>query len=95
MSDAQQPPGTRSRPIEIDGVRYYTATDLCLEVNVARGTLWRWRTEGKVPAGRKFRGQQLLFTEDEAKQIRRYAQRLEPAPPTAKPRTQARTSRRR
>jgi len=71
--------------IEIDGARYYAAEDLCRDVGIARGTLWRWRTEGKVPAGRRYRGQRLLFTEDEAMKIRRYAQRLEPAPPSAKP----------
>ncbi len=45
---------------------------------VTRQTLWRWRQDGKVPAGRKYRDKQVVFTSAESEQIREYAQRLEP-----------------
>jgi excisionase family DNA binding protein len=64
--------------MEIEGVTYYTAADICRELGVSRQTLWRWRSDGKIPAGRRFRDRQVLFTEDEVQLVREHANRLEP-----------------
>lgn len=50
-------------------------------VRLERQTIWRWRQEGKVPAGRRFRDKQVIFTADEAEKIRDYANRMEPLAP--------------
>ena len=52
-------------PTEIQGVPYFTHTEIADQMGVRRETLWRWRREGKVPQGSKFRGKQVLFTEAE------------------------------
>jgi predicted DNA-binding transcriptional regulator AlpA len=65
--------------IEIDGVRYNSATDIQRDVGVARQTLWRWRKDRKIPQGRRYRDRQVLFTQEEVDEIREYANRLEPA----------------
>ena len=66
-------------PIQIDSVTYYSATEVIGDLNVSRQTLWRWRNEGKVPAGHRYRGQaSVLFTSAEAEEIRQFANRIEP-----------------
>ena len=64
--------------IEIEGVRYYSATDVHEELGIARQTLWRWRKASKIPGGRRYRGYQVVFTAEEMAQIREFANRLEP-----------------
>jgi len=68
-------------PIEIEGVAYYSAAEVCRELHLTRQTLWRWRQDRKVPTGRRYRNHQLLFTSEEMAAIRQYANRLEPADP--------------
>ena len=65
-------------PIQIDNVTYYSSTELIGALNVSRQTLWRWRSKGKVPAGHRYRGRQILFTAAEAEEIRQFANRIEP-----------------
>ena len=65
-------------PIEIDGVNYFSATDLHQELGVARQTIWRWRKARKIPQGHRYRDRQVVFTSQEATAIRAYANRLEP-----------------
>ena len=62
----------------IDGVAYFSAADVARAAGVTRQTLWRWRQDGKVPPGRKYRDKQVVFTTDESELIREYAHRLEP-----------------
>lgn len=72
--------------IEIEGVRYYSATDVHEELGIARQTLWRWRKASKIPQGRLYRGYQVVFTAEEMAQIREFANRLEPPPEVTVPR---------
>ena len=65
--------------IEIEGVRYYSATDVHEELGIARQTLWRWRRTMKIPQGRRYRDHKIVFTEGEMAQIREYANRLAPS----------------
>lgn len=66
-------------PLEIAGFKYLTASELCQLVSISRQTLWRWRQDARIPPGRRFRGQRLVFSLDEVEQIRTYASLLEPA----------------
>ncbi len=65
-------------PVEVDGIRYLTATEVLADLQVRRQTPWRWRQEGKVPAGHKFRSRQVGFNPEEAAMIREYANRIDP-----------------
>jgi predicted DNA-binding transcriptional regulator AlpA len=67
------------QPIEINGVRYFNAADVARTVGISRSTLTRWRRDGKVPPGHRFRNRHILFRFDEVDAVRRYAMHLEPA----------------
>ncbi len=71
---------SHAMPLLLDGIQYVTAAEVARDVHVSRQTLWRWRQEGKVPVGRRFRDKQVLFTLDEARRVRAFANRLEPLP---------------
>lgn len=64
--------------IEIRGVRYFSAADIVKEAGVSRQTFWRWRQEGKIPIGHRFRDGRVLFTAPEVEAIRQYANRVDP-----------------
>ena len=64
--------------LEIQGVLYFPAAEVAREIGVSRQTLWRWRRDGKIPVGHRFRDRQILFTEDEVVEIRSHANRVEP-----------------
>lgn len=70
-------------PVEVDGVTYYSASEVASVVGISRQSLWRWRTVGRVPPGRKYRDRQILFTARELEQVREYANRLEPVEPAS------------
>jgi len=63
----------------INGTTYVAAAELAAELGVTRQTIWRWRTAGKIPQGHRFRDKRVLFTVEEAEEIRRFAFKLEPA----------------
>ena len=65
-------------PVIIDGIKYFTATDILKDLAVSRQTLWRWRAEGKIPSGRRDRRKRVLFNQDEFDAIRAHANLLEP-----------------
>ena len=64
--------------ISVDGAAYYTMNDILDSLSITRQTLWRWRLEGKVPAGRRFRDKQLIFTRSEFEIIKGFANRIGP-----------------
>ncbi len=65
-------------PVKIEGVNYVSSTEVLDEFDISRQTLWRWRTQGKIPAGHKFRDGRILFSDSELEEIRRFATHLEP-----------------
>ena len=65
--------------LTIDGETYYSLRELTDLIGVSRQTLWRWRKEGRVPVGRKYRRKHVVFSEAETREIKRLADRLEPA----------------
>ncbi len=64
--------------IEIKGLEYHTLAETAALAGVSRQTLWRWRQEAKVPAGRRYRGRNVVYTPAEVQEIERYATRIEP-----------------
>jgi predicted site-specific integrase-resolvase len=64
--------------LEIAGTPYVAANELQRELNISRQTLWRWRREGHIPQGHRFRDGKVVFTQEEAEQVRRFANRIEP-----------------
>jgi predicted DNA-binding transcriptional regulator AlpA len=66
-------------PVEIDQVSYMTADEVADLARVSRQTLWRWRQDGSVPQGLRYRGKQLLFTQADVQQVLDFAHRIEPA----------------
>jgi len=65
-------------PLEVSGSKYFTASELAIELSVSRQTIWRWRREGKIPSGSRFRNRQVVFTPQEADAVLEYANRVEP-----------------
>jgi predicted site-specific integrase-resolvase len=65
-------------PLMVEGRVFFTATEIAKEIGVVRQTLWRWRQVGKIPAGRRYRDRQILFTPEEVEQIKEFAHRVEP-----------------
>ena len=64
--------------IEIDGVAYIAANDVIEVLGISRQTLWRWRQDGKIPPGYRYRDRHVLFTPSEVDQIQQFANRIEP-----------------
>ena len=64
--------------LEIDGITYFSVSELLVELGVSRQTLWRWRQQRKIPSGHRYRDKSILFTTDEVELIRQYANRIEP-----------------
>ena len=64
--------------IDINGKTYFQITEVIENTGITRQTLWRWRRDGCIPAGRKYRGRLVLYTSDEVELIRQYADRIEP-----------------
>ncbi len=65
-------------PILVSGQEFFTATEVARDVGVVRQTIWRWRQDGKIPAGYRYRDRQVLFTQVELNRIRQFAHRVEP-----------------
>ena len=65
-------------PVEINGREYLQVTEVADAIGVTRQTLWRWRRDGTIPIGRKYRGWQIIYTPSEVELIRQFAERIEP-----------------
>lgn len=65
-------------PVQIHGKEYLQATEVAKAVGVTRQTLWRWRRDGSIPVGSRYRGRQIVYTGAEVGLIRRFAERIEP-----------------
>ncbi len=65
-------------PVLIGQMRYFSAAEIANELGVSRTTFWRWRSDGSIPGGRRYRGGRVVFTEEEVEEIRAFANRLEP-----------------
>jgi excisionase family DNA binding protein len=72
-------------PVQLGTQVYLTNTEVAKSLGISRQSLWRWRTEGRIPAGRQYRGRQVLFTREEVDQIAGYAHRVEPLGPERGP----------
>ena len=66
-------------PVQIEGITYFSATEIQQELGISRQTIWRWRQDGKIPAGYRLRNRQILFTATERLSIHEFANHLEPA----------------
>jgi len=64
-------------PREIDGKRYYEATEVCKKAGISRPTLFRWLKRGLLIKLHKDRRGWRLFTEEDLKKIRAEATRIE------------------
>lgn len=64
--------------LEIAGTPYIAGNELLRELEISRQTLWRWRREGRIPSGHRFRDGKVVFTKEEADEVRQYANRIEP-----------------
>ena len=54
------------------------------QIDVTRQTLWRWRQDGKVPPGHKYRGRHVIYTPAEFSAIEQFANRIDPIEPSDK-----------
>ena len=64
--------------IRIGSEDFYPLDVVADAVEISRQTLWRWRSEGKVPAGQRLRNRRVLFSVPEVSAIMDYAFQLEP-----------------
>jgi predicted DNA-binding transcriptional regulator AlpA len=69
----------------INGLTYLTASDIAERLEVSRQTLWRWRQDGKIPSGHRFRNRHVIFTPAEVAEIERFANRIDPIDPPDTP----------
>jgi predicted DNA-binding transcriptional regulator AlpA len=85
-----------SSSVKIAGTTYLPATEVAKHVGISRTTMWRWRQEGKIPLGRRYRNGLILFSPAEVELVRNYADSLEPvrAKGAARPRRQSTVPRR-
>jgi hypothetical protein len=64
-------------PREIEGKRYYEATEVCEKAGISRPTLFRWLKRGLLVRMYKDRRGWRLFTEEDLNKIRAEATRIE------------------
>lgn len=64
-------------PIVIEGMRYFTVGEIEEALSVSRTTIWRWRKQGDIPVGHRFR-KMTVFTAEEFEAVRTFANKVEP-----------------
>lgn len=65
-------------PKYINNIRYITPKEVTDQLGISRQTLWRWRKASLIPQGSKFRGTQVVFSDEDYEKIRSYALRVSP-----------------
>ena len=65
-------------PIKINNINYLSVSELLDDLEVTRQTLWRWRQEGKIPAGHRMRNRMVVFSPLEVDEIKAFANQVEP-----------------
>jgi predicted site-specific integrase-resolvase len=63
-------------PREINGQKYYTATEVCQEVAISRPTLFRWLKRGVLARLHKDRRGWRMFTKEDLKKIQLEANKI-------------------
>ena len=66
------------KSVIIDGIAYISTSAVLEALSISRQTLWRWRNEGKVPPGRRYRGRHVVFSQADFEAISAHANLLEP-----------------
>jgi predicted DNA-binding transcriptional regulator AlpA len=64
-------------PFSIRDQVYFSVNEVLADTGISRQTLWRWRQDGKVPAGHRFRDRQILFDQEQFEAIRSYSTHVE------------------
>ena len=64
-------------PREIDGKKYYEATEVCEKAGISRPTLFRWLKRGLLVRMYRDRRGWRLFTEEDLNKIQAEATRIE------------------
>ncbi len=65
-------------PVSVGEFEYLTLAEVALAVGVTRQTLWRWRRNGKVPAGMRLRDGRILYGSRDVAAVRTFAEELTP-----------------
>jgi DNA-binding transcriptional MerR regulator len=63
--------------MNINGAEFSTMSEVAEAAGVTRQTLWRWRADGRVSQGRRYRGRIILYTAAEREEICSFAHRIE------------------
>jgi excisionase family DNA binding protein len=64
-------------PIEMNGKRYWTASEVCQKVAISRPTLYRWLKNGILAKLHRDRKGWRMFTEEDVKRIRLEANKVQ------------------
>ena len=62
--------------VKVGSDDFFPLDAVAAAVEIIRQTLWRWRSEGKVPAGHRLRNRRILFPAAEVSAIVDYAFQL-------------------
>lgn len=69
---------SREMPVNINNIKYISASELLAELGVTRQTLWRWRQQGKIPSGNRMRNRMVVFSPGEVEEIKAFANQIQP-----------------
>jgi predicted site-specific integrase-resolvase len=64
-------------PREMNGKRYWSASEVCREVAISRPTLYRWLKRGILTKLHRDRKGWRMFTEEDVKKIRLEANKID------------------
>jgi DNA-binding transcriptional MerR regulator len=64
-------------PKDINGYRFYTASEVCQEADISRPTLFRWLKRGVLNQLHRDRRGWRMFTDDDLQKIRLEAGRID------------------